>query len=32
MTEKTLTVPTHPNMNKKDLNLIIDILNDYGDL
>ncbi|MCD4740965.1 MAG: DegT/DnrJ/EryC1/StrS family aminotransferase [Desulfobacteraceae bacterium] len=32
MTEKTLTVPTHPNMDKKDLNLIIDILNDYGDL
>ncbi|KAF5421290.1 MAG: dTDP-4-amino-4,6-dideoxygalactose transaminase [Candidatus Methanomarinus sp.] len=31
MTNITLTVPTHPNMDKRDLDLIIDLLNHCGD-
>jgi len=32
MTNKTLTVPTHPNMNRKDLDKIVEILNHRASL
>ena len=32
MTNKSITVPTHPNMNKKDLDKIVEILNRRVDL